>query len=97
MSLYRPVTVSLAWPPSMVSVKAMAVNAVVFDTSTAYESTPTLSLTAVQLTRKSITLVSWPAAGCDSAAWFTIVSVTNPRVAEYGPPFARSSTARTRQ
>src|SRR3990167_7505103 len=75
----------------------MLVNARFFDTSTAYESTPTLSAFAVQLTTIPIAVVSCPSAGCDCVTRFTIVSVTNPRVSEYGPPFPRSSIARTRQ
>jgi hypothetical protein len=74
----------------------MAVNPAFFETSTAYVSTPTLSDND-QLTRKLIAVVSWPSAGMDNDGAFTFVSVTNPRVAEYGPAFAKSSIARTRQ
>ena len=74
MSLYSPVIVSLVRVPSTVSVNAIAVNAVFFETSNAYESTPTLSTTAVQLATISITLVSWPFAGCDRLTWLTTVS-----------------------
>ena len=64
MSLYRPLSVSLVWPPSMVSAKMIDENPVVLETSTAYESTCGLSSSGRHRTNSVTFVVSWPSRGC---------------------------------
>src|SRR3990167_8896057 len=81
VSLYKPVTVSVANTPSTVSAKTTSENAVVFATSTAYESIPTLSGTADHRIGTDAACVSSPAAGAVRPPCPTDVASRRPRAA----------------